>query len=102
MAVDAPKVRLGRLFEKTSARGNRYFTGRLGAARVLMFASGEAGDDGSPIWDLYVQEVEDKRSETRPARASGEMPSARSVRPPPLQPRQERPFRDDPLDDVLP
>ncbi len=27
MAVDAPKVRLGRLFEKQSARGVRYFTG---------------------------------------------------------------------------
>ncbi len=34
---DTMKVKLGRLYEKTSAKGTRYFVGRLGAARVLMF-----------------------------------------------------------------
>jgi hypothetical protein len=47
--MNEPKVRLGRLFEKTSQKGRRYFVGRLGAARILLFDTGEKGDDGSPI-----------------------------------------------------
>ena len=39
MMRDAAKVKLGRLYEKTSAKGTRYFVGRLGLACVLMFPS---------------------------------------------------------------
>ncbi len=81
---DSTKVRLGRLYEKTSAKGTRYFVGRLGAARVLLFQSRETADDGGAIRDLYLQEVE----ETRPR---------------PERPTDDgEPFHDDPLDDVLP
>ena len=58
---DAAK-KLGRLYEKTSAKGTRYFVGRLGATRVLLFQSRETADDGGAIWDLYLQEVEDTES----------------------------------------
>lgn len=45
----ANKVLLGRLYETTSGSGNRYFVGRLGAARVVLFKSRDC-------WELYVQD----------------------------------------------
>ena len=96
---DAAKVKLGRLYEKTSAKGTRYFVGRLGLARVLMFPSRETADNGDPMWDLYLQEVEDPR----PRPVAGEMPTRRPARARPETPADDgEPFHDDPLDDVLP
>jgi hypothetical protein len=86
----APLVPLARLFEKTSGAGNRYFTGRLGYGRVLLFADGEA-DDGTPTWRLYVQEVadaagkpQDARQAVRPANGAvrPSRPSTAATRPP--------------------
>jgi hypothetical protein len=57
---DAPKVPLCRLFEKTSANGNRYFVGRLGSARVLMFRDTKA-EGTDPQWNLLVQEADNHR-----------------------------------------
>ena len=54
---DATKVKLGRLYEKTSAKGTRYFVGRLGAARVLLFQSRETADDGEPFHDDPLDDV---------------------------------------------
>ncbi len=49
------KIRLATLYEKTSTRGNRYFVGRLGAARIMLFEDKFAdGDD--PAWHLCLQE----------------------------------------------
>ena len=99
MMRNAAKVKLGRLYEKTSTRGTRYFVGRLGLARVLMFQSRETADDGGAIWELYLEEVEDPR----PRSSQGERPAQRPARARPEPPDQdEPPFHDDPLDDVLP
>ena len=96
---DAVKVKLGRLYEKTSQKGTRYFVGRLGAARVLLFPSRETADGGDPVWDLYLQEVE----EVRPRPVAGEMPARRPARVRPEPPADDgHDFPDDPLDDVLP
>ncbi len=96
--MNEPKVKLGRVFEKVSAKGTRYFTGRLGAARILMFQSRETADNGDPVWDLYLQEVED----TRPQASQGERPRRRAERRESEPASQGEPFHDDPLDDVLP
>lgn len=48
------KVLLLRLYEKTSATGNRYFAGRLGAAKVAMFLDKRA-DGADPVWEVFVQ-----------------------------------------------
>ncbi len=58
---DAPKVKLGTLYEKTSKAGRRYFVGRLGAARILLFSTGEATEDGTPIWELLAEQAEERR-----------------------------------------
>ncbi len=52
------KVLLGRLYERTSQKGNRYFSGRLGAARVMLFKDDYADDDN--VWQLFVQEGGEK------------------------------------------
>ena len=100
MMRDAAKVKVARLYEKVSHKGTRYFVGRLGAGCVLLFQSRETADDGGdPVWDLYLQEVE----ETRPRPVAGEMPARRPARARPEPPADDgQPFHDDPLDDVLP
>ena len=66
-AARAPLVPLARLYEKVSTAGNRYFTGRLGYGRVLLFADGEA-DDGTAIWRMHLQEVEEVAPRPQEAR----------------------------------
>lgn len=51
------RVPVTRLFEKTSAKGNRYFTGRLGNARVLLFRDEHADTGGDPVWQMYLADV---------------------------------------------
>lgn len=48
-------VLLLRLYEKTSAAGNRYFAGRMGQASVVMMLDKHTeGDD--PVWQMFVSE----------------------------------------------
>ncbi len=97
---DAAKVKLGRLYEKTSQKGTRYFVGRLGLTRVLLSQSRETVDDGGAIWDLYLQEIED----TQPRPMQGEMPMRQPNAGPRLAPpvREVGAFHDDPIPEWLP
>lgn len=48
-------VLLLRLYEKTSAAGNRYFAGRMGQASVVMMLDKHTeGDD--PVWQVFASE----------------------------------------------
>jgi hypothetical protein len=69
------KVKLGRLFERTSASGRTYFAGRLGAAKVMMFKN-ERGDDENE-WEMFVQDGGEKAPSTVPPRAN----SSKAKRP---------------------
>jgi hypothetical protein len=56
-----PMVKLTELWERTSAAGNRYFTGFLGTSQVLLFDAGEQPHPTRPdetvhVWNLLVQE----------------------------------------------
>ena len=42
------KVLLGRLYERTSRKGHRYSSGRLGPSRVMAFKDEYAAGDKSP------------------------------------------------------
>lgn len=53
--MPANSVLLLRLYEKTSAAGNRYFAGRMGQASVVMMLDKHTeGDD--PVWQVFVSE----------------------------------------------
>ena len=54
-------VRRTELWERTSATGNRYFSGYLGTSQALLFLEGEKPHPTRPdetvvLWDLLVQE----------------------------------------------
>lgn len=49
------RILLMRLYEKTSAKGNRYFAGRLGAASVVMMLD-ERAENADPVWQVFVSE----------------------------------------------
>jgi len=57
MSDYGPQVKLARLYEKTSKTGNQYFVGRLGMAKVAVLKSKEVTEDGSPMWDVLLQEA---------------------------------------------
>ncbi len=57
MSDSGHAIPLARLHEHISARGDRYFTGRLGLARVIIVKSDEKCEDAYAIWDVLVQEV---------------------------------------------
>jgi hypothetical protein len=75
--VDARMVRLMELWERTSAKGTRYFSGFLGDAQVLMFSAGEHPDrPGVMLWRLFVQEKDPARRQqarSEPARREPEL-----------------------------
>lgn len=54
MSNYGPNVKIARLYKKTSAKGNDYFTGRIGMAKVAMMKSRETADDGGEIWEIVL------------------------------------------------
>lgn len=58
-----PPLTLARLWEKTSARGNKYMTGRLGGVRVLVMENRDRQSDDDPTHLLMVAEAPDTARE---------------------------------------
>lgn len=54
MSNFGPNVKIARVYKKTSAKGNEYFTGRMGAAKVAIMKSREVADDGGEIWEIVL------------------------------------------------
>src|SRR3954463_12360823 len=80
---DQRMVRLAELWERTSARGTRYFSGFLGDAQVLMFDGGEREHPTRPgetvhAWRLMVQERDPAR---RPQARDAGGPAKHDARP---------------------
>ncbi len=47
-------IMLTQMFKRTSERGNIYFSGRLGIAKVALLKTTRVGDNGEEIWNLLV------------------------------------------------
>src|SRR3954451_7644693 len=63
---DVRMVKLAELWERTSAKGTRYFSGFLGDTQVLLFDGGEKPQPTKPdetvhVWRLMVQERDPAR-----------------------------------------
>ena len=66
------QVTLARLYEKTSAKDNQYFVGRLGMAKVVVLKSKETAENGDAIWNVVISEGQnDKRPAPRPEQGTG-------------------------------
>lgn len=74
------KVFLFRVFEKTSANGNRYFSGRWGGARILLFRDATAESD-DPVWQVFAQAIEGVEAWPKPEPASGRREARQPKRP---------------------
>ena len=100
------KVFLGRLYERTSQRGNRYFSGRLGPARVMLFRDENADTDN--VWQLFVQDGDDKAAQTGQEGPGQQKTTPDNQIPMTLTHGPENAVKDDPeikplpLDDPLP
>ncbi len=84
MSDYGPQVKLTRLYERTSKKtGNQYFTGRLGAAKVVMLKSREVTEEGGAIWDVLLQE-----GSNEPKRGKPEAQTEAAPAPGPYVPQQ--------------
>ena len=94
------KVLLGRLFERTSLKGNRYFSGRLGAARVMLFKDDKADVDNA--WQLFVQDGDDKPPQaTQEGHGRGPAAQKRTKGTSGSENAPDAPFHDDLLENLL-
>src|SRR3954447_19810347 len=84
MSGDSRMVKLAELWERTSARGARYFSGFLGDAQVLLFDGGEKPHPTKPgevvhVWRLMVQERDPSRRPQARDAGAPDKPSASPV-----------------------
>jgi hypothetical protein len=63
MSNHPPSFVLTKLYRKKSEKGNTYFTGRLGGARVVLLKSNDTADDGGEVWNLLASEAPAKRDQ---------------------------------------
>lgn len=63
-----PSVNVGRLYERTSASGNRYLTGFFGTMKITALKSKDADAEGNLIWNLIIAAAasRDKASNAAP------------------------------------
>jgi hypothetical protein len=93
MSDYGPQMKLARLYAKTSKTGNQYFVGRLGMAKVAVLKSKEVAEDGSPMWDVLLQEAP---SEQRRKPEAKEEPQHEATAPAAAAPPySEKRLRDD-------
>ena len=93
MSDYGPSIKITQLYERESRNGNRYFSGRLGYAKLVVLKSDKTADDGTPIWDVLMQEA----PRPKPERTAAADPKSEA--------QQQPASRDDfnaPLNDEIP
>ena len=56
-----PRLKAGGLWAKTSAKGGRYLTGRLGGVKVLILANKDRQSENDPSHILYFVDGDQRR-----------------------------------------
>ena len=109
---DLPLIQAAKLWQKTSASGRTYLTGRMGGLRVLVFENGRRTDEADPTHFLMIGAA-DTDAPRKPTVAPPEREPALAgpISPAPVRATRQRPSRaaqkapvDDPepFDDPLP
>lgn len=49
-----PSVNVGRLYERTSSKGNVYLSGFFGSMKITALKSKDTDAEGNPIWNLMI------------------------------------------------
>ena len=94
------KLKLFRLYEKVSARGNHYFVGRLAGARVIVMRDerAELSEGTTAVWDVLLSPADEappRRSPNAPAATAAPRTAPRAAKAD--KPDQTRPFVEDAL-----
>ena len=82
-----PRLKAGGLWAKTSAKGGRYLTGRLGGVKVLILANRDRQSDNDPSHILYFVEGADRRQGAQD-RGGGQRAQAPQTHQTPFQPQR--------------
>src|SRR5688572_3608650 len=53
-------ITMAKLFERVSAKGNIYFSGRLGLLNIAIFKTQEVSETGQAIWVMKASEARSK------------------------------------------
>jgi hypothetical protein len=75
-----PMLKAGGLWAKTSAKGGRYLTGRLGGVKVLILENRDRQNDNDPSHILYFIEGAERRQGAQ-ERGGGQRTPQTSPRP---------------------
>lgn len=93
------KLKLFRLYEKTSAHGNRYFVGRLAGARVIVLRNERAvpseGTEGQ--WDVFLSPADDTPTRRAPSAPATPRTTTPRAAPRAAKPDPNRSFVEDDL-----
>lgn len=81
-----PSIKVCKVYEKTSKAGNTYFTGRWGSAHINILKSRETADDGTPIWEVLLQEAPPAAQNVEPRRTRREKAEAPAQAQEPCRP----------------
>jgi len=82
-----PRLKAGGLWAKTSAKGGRYLTGRLGGVKVLILANKDRQSENDPSHILYFVDGEQRRQGSQ-ERGGGQRATAPPVSQRPSQPQR--------------
>jgi hypothetical protein len=63
MNSDTTSIRIGKLCERVGEAGTPYLTGDLGLCRLVIVKSDKRAEDGTVVWDIYVQQDAAKETE---------------------------------------
>jgi hypothetical protein len=83
-----PMLKAGGLWAKTSAKGGRYLSGRLGGVKVLILANRDRQNDNDPSHHLFFVEAPDRRQGGQERGGGQQAPAEPRTNPKPSQPQQ--------------
>jgi hypothetical protein len=92
MSGSSPLLQAARLWERTSAHGTRYMSGRLGGVRVVIMPNRAFAEDDQANSHTHILFFQDGSS-TQPRPAADHAPAERRERP--HKPRAGGPIDDD-------
>jgi hypothetical protein len=98
MSGSSPLLQAARLWERTSAKGTRYMSGRLGGVRVVIMPNRDFAEDDPPNSHTHILYFQDGSStQPRPAdrAADGSLANGRQA---PVEKRRQA-ARGSPIDD---
>ena len=78
-----PMIKAGGLWAKTSAKGGRYLTGRLGGVKVLILANKDRQSENDPSHILYFVDGEQRRQGPQEHGGGLQAPKTRQTPPQP-------------------